>query len=160
MHGYSLVARRDGTRGAEQLVAIAPDEGKRADFVTLTPDGQRIACDIMVTASPTPWEAHGPHLDTSAAAKATRYRTVAGGLTHDRAQLVPRIHDAHNLWLSPGALRFLHRLVQAQARQTVPSSAPSWGHHHITTALEAASSLLHAAVLAAWSMHAACGRLR
>ena len=152
--------RRHNRLRDEQLVTVAPDEGKRADFVTLTPDGQRIACDIMVTASPTPWEAHGPHLDTSAAAKATRYRTVAGGLTHDRAQLVPLIHDAHNLWLSAGALRFLHRLVQAQARQTVSSSAPSWGHHHMTTALEAASSLLHAAVVAAWSMHAACGRLQ
>ena len=48
-------------------------ETKRADFVTLTPDDQRIACDIMVTASPTPWEGHGDHLLTSAGVKATRY---------------------------------------------------------------------------------------
>ena len=145
---------------AEQLVTIVPSESKRADFVTLTPDGHRIACDVMVTASPTPWDAHGPHLDTSAAAKATSYRTVSEGLTHDKAKLILLIHDAHNLWLSPGALRLLHRLVQAQAKQTVPPSAMAWGRHHMTASLEAASSLLHVALLAAWTMHAACGCMR
>ena len=74
---------------SEQPVSIGPDESKRADFVTLTPEGQRIACDVVVTASPTPWAPHGPHLGTSAAAKATRYNTVPGGSMHDRANLVP-----------------------------------------------------------------------
>ena len=46
---------------SEQLVNIGPNESKRADFVTLSPDGQRSACDVMVTASPTPWDPHGPH---------------------------------------------------------------------------------------------------
>ena len=39
---------------AEQLVYIAPGETKRADLVTLTLEGQRLACDVMVTAAPAP----------------------------------------------------------------------------------------------------------
>ena len=39
---------------AEQLVYIAQRETKRADLVTLSPDGQRLACDVMVTAAPAP----------------------------------------------------------------------------------------------------------
>ena len=89
---------------AEQLVYIASGETKRADLVTLAPEGQRLACDVMVTAAPAPWQPHGPHLDVSAAAKATRYNCAAGGFTHDRAQFFPVIHDAHNHWISPHAL--------------------------------------------------------
>ena len=144
---------------SKQLVTIGPDESKRADLVTLSPDGQRIACDVMVTASPTPWDSREQHLLVSAAAKATRYNTIPGGVTYDRAQLVPLIHDAHNHWMSPGALRLLHRLVLAQAKHTMVTSAQAWpGHHHLVS-LDSASALMREAVIAAWSMHAACGRL-
>ena len=93
---------------AEQLVFVGEGETKRADFVTITPDGQRLACDVMVTASPTPWTPHGEHLYRSAGAKATRYNTSAGGLTHDRARMHPLVHDAHNHWLSGEALSLFH----------------------------------------------------
>ena len=96
---------------------------------TLSPEGQRLARDVMVTAAPAPWQSHGPHLDVSAAAKASRYNCAAGGFTHDRAQFFPLIHDAHNHWISPHALRLLHRLTTAQARQTAPAAHTAWGPH-------------------------------
>ena len=113
----------------------------------------------MVTASPTPWDPHEQHLLVSAAAKATRYNTVPGGTTHDRAQMIPLIHDAHNHWMSPGALRLLHRLVLNQAKRAVLTSAQAWPRHHHLVSLDSASALMREAVIAAWSMHAACGRL-
>ena len=155
------LCRRAGWRtDAEQLVYIAQGETKRADLVTLTPDDQRIACDVMVTAAPDPWQAHGPHLDVSAAAKATRYNCAAGGFTSDRAQFFPLIHDAHNHWISPHALRLLHRLTTAQARQTAPAAPTAWGIHFQHATADAAAMLIHEAVTSAWRMHAACGRVR
>ena len=139
---------------AEQLVYIAPGETKRADFVALTPDGQRLACDIMVTASPTPWAPHGPHLHTAAAAN-----TTPGGFMHDRSQFLPLLHDAHNHWLSAEALRLLHRLTTAKARQTAPGVNAVWHAHLDTTSIEAASALMSEAILSSWRMHATCGRM-
>ena len=145
---------------AEQLVYVAAGETKRADFVALTPDGHRLACDVMVTADPCPWQEHGTHLATSAAAKATRYKCAAGGFTHDRAQLLPLVHDAHNHWLSAHALRLLHRLASAQARHNAPSAADAWNLHFQHASGDVAARLLHEAVVSAWRMHAATGRMR
>ena len=92
MLGYSS-AQSGWRTDAEQLVYIAQGETKRADFVTLTPEGQCIACDVMVTVSPTPFLAHDGHLQRSAAAKAMRYHTTTGGLTYDNARLLPLVHE-------------------------------------------------------------------
>ena len=143
----------------EQLVYVASGETKRADFVTLSPEGQRYACDVMVTATPSPWLAHAGHLSTSAAAKASRYNCQPGGFTHDNARLIPLIHDAHNHWISTHGLRLLHRLVTVQARQTAPTSPQAWNYHFLLTTAEATSDLMCEAVVSAWRMHAASGRM-
>ena len=143
----------------EQLVYIAAGETRRADFVTLSPQGQRYACDVMVTAAPLPWSEHGTLLGTSASANASRNNCQPGGFTHDRAQLLPLIHDAHNHWMSSQALCFLHRLVTAQARQSAPEAPQAWTYHFQLTTAEAASVLMHEVVVSAWRMHAASGRM-
>ena len=143
----------------EQLVYIAHDETKRADLVVHTTDGRRLACDVMVTASPTPWTAHGEHLYGSAAAKASRYGATAGGLTYDRAKTLLLVHDAHNLWLCTEAVELLHEAVLAQATHNVPTAPTAWGSHLQATTADAAVDLMHAAVMSAWQMHAACGRM-
>ena len=103
----------------------------------------------MVTAAPSSWQAHGEHLDISAAAKATRYNCSAGGFTHDRAQFLPLIHDAHNHWISAHALWFFHRLTTAQARHSAPATFSAWGFHfHFATA-DAAATLMHKVVVSA-----------
>ena len=127
--------------------------------MTLTPEGQRLACDVMVTAAPTPWQEHGSHLHISAAAKATRYNCAAGGFAHDRAQFFPTIHDAHNHWISGHALRLLHRITSAQARHTVPLAQQTWGPHFQHAIADASSELMCETVVSAWRMHAACGRM-
>ena len=139
---------------AVSVTNVVWGEPKRADFVTLTLEGQRLVRDVMVTASPAPWDAHGEHICTSEAAKATKYNT-AGGLTHDKARLLPLIHDARNHWLGRDALALLHRLVHVHARQQAPASLQAWTTHLSNTAAEAAANLLHATVLAAWGMHVA-----
>ena len=144
---------------AEQLVYIQADETKRADFVAHTPQGERLACDVMVTAAPTPWSEHGTHLHRSSAAKATRYGTVPWGYTHDRAQLVPLVLDAHNFWVAGDGLRLLHRLVAATARRHAPVAPLAWGAHFTATTAAAAAPLMHALVISSWQMHAACGRV-
>ena len=95
----------------EQLVFTAADLCKRADLVALSPEGTKIACDVLVTASPTPCERHGPHLEKMAAAKARQYNTVSWGKCHEDATFVALVHDAQHHWLHPDALRLLHRLV-------------------------------------------------
>ena len=155
----SLFRKSSWQTTAEQLVYTGEGETKRADFVAHTPDGARIACDVMVTASPTPWESHDTHLQRSAAAKATRYATVPGGFTHDRAQLWPLVHDAHNFWLDRDAARLLHRLLSVQARQAAPALSDQWSAHFSLASVEASAPLMQAAVLSSWQLHAACGRL-
>ena len=99
----------------EQLVFIAADVCKRADIVTLALDGTKFACDVMVTASPTLCERHGPHLEKMAAAKARQYNTVSWGRCHEDATFVALVHDAQQHWLHPDALRLLHRLSRGPA---------------------------------------------
>ena len=143
----------------EQLVFTAADICKRADIVALAPDGTKFACDVMVTASPTPCERHGPHLEKMAAAKARMYNTVSWGKCHEDATFVALVHDAHQHWLHADALRLLHRLVMAVAHRTAPEAPRAWGFHVSQTTLQCATPILHAACLAAWQMHAACGCL-
>ena len=81
----------------EQLVFTAPDVCKRADLVVLTPEGTKPACDALVTASPTPAERHGPHLEKMAASKARQYHTVSWGKCHEDATFVGLVHDAQYL---------------------------------------------------------------
>ena len=124
----------------------------------MTLDGHRLACDVMVTASPTPWQPHDDHLQRSGAAKATRYNATAGGLLHDGARLLPLVHDAHNHWLGAEALALLH-LVHAQASHNAPASPQSWNQHLQDVGALEAAHLLHTAVVTSWTMHAASGRM-
>ena len=146
----------------EQLVFTTAEVCKRADLVALAPDGAKFACDVLVTASPTPCERHGPHLEKMAAAKARQYNTVSWGRCHKDATFVALVHDAQQHWLHADALRLLHRLVMAVARRTAPEApqAPqAWGFHHSQTTAQCAAPILHVACLSAWQMHAACGCL-
>ena len=127
--------------------------------VVLTPDGTKLACDVVVTAFPTPAERHGPHLEKTAAAKARQYHTVPWGKCHKEATFVPLVHNAQQLWLHPAALRLLHRLVLAIAKRTAPEAPQAWGTHFFQTGGQCAVPLLQAACLSAWQMHAACGCL-
>ena len=104
----------------EQDIHTREAETKRADLVSLTPDGTRMAADVMVTATPTPWESHGDHLLRSENAKASRYHASAWTATPEGTTIVPLIHDALNHWLAPSALRFLHRLAIATAHRSAP----------------------------------------
>ena len=99
-----------------------PWKTKRADSVTPTADGLRFACDVMARAAPTLWDEHRTHLDRLSAAKATRYNTCDWSYTHDRAQMVHLVHDAHNRWSEPSALRLLllHKLVTVVAKSSAP----------------------------------------
>ena len=143
----------------EQLVFVSPETCKRADLVTLSPDGRKFACDVMVTASPAPAEPHAPHLHRMVTAKARQYLTVPWGKCHEDATFVPLIHDALNHWLPPDTLQFLHRAIMAVARRSAPEAPKAWGAHLTHTTLQHAAPLLHAACLASWQMHAACGCL-
>ena len=144
---------------AEQLVFTGPEVCKRADLVVLTPEGTKLACDVLVTASPTPAERHGPHLEKMAAAKARQYHTVSWGKCHEDATFVALVHDAQHHWLHPDALRLLHRLLMAVARRTAPEAPQAWGAHFSHITLQYAAPLLYAACLSSWQMHAACGCL-
>ena len=114
---------------------------------------------VLVTASPAPFERHGPHLEKMAAAKARQYNTASWGRCHEDAIFVALVHDAQQHWLHPDALRPLHRLVMAVARRTAPEAPRAWGFHLSPTLLQCAAPVLHAAYLSAWQMHAACGSL-
>ena len=144
---------------AEQLVFVSNDTCKRADLVVTAPQGIQYACDVMFTAAPNPTEAHGPHLDRMAAAKARQYHTVSWGRCHEDTVFVPLIHDALNHWMQTDTLRLLHRLVHALAQRTAPAAPKAWGAHFTQITLQAATPLMHAACLASWQMHAACGCL-
>ena len=75
-----------------------------------------------------------PHLECSSAAKATRYNASLG-YTHDRAQLVRLVHDAHNQWLRQTPLQLLHHLVSAIAHASVPMAPAAWGSHFANAAV-------------------------
>ena len=74
----------------QQLIFTVPEICKRADLVVLTPDGTKLACDFLVTASPTPAERRGPHLEKMAGSKARQYQTVSWGSAMKMPSLLPR----------------------------------------------------------------------
>ena len=74
--------------------------------------------------------------------------------------MLPLVHDAHNHWLSEEALSLLHRLAFAQATAATPAAPQAWPNHVDQTAADAAASLMHPAVITAWTLHAACGRTK
>ena len=83
----------------EQLVFTKEGACKRADVVALAPEGTKYACDVAFTATPTPAEPHGPHLERTAQAKAAQYHTVPWGRCHEDALLIPLVHDASQGWM-------------------------------------------------------------
>ena len=160
LRGWILLCRRAGWHAdPEQIIRTGAEEFKRADFVALTPDGCRIAADVMVTTPPVPAHSHGEHLSRSEAAKATRYRTTPWSRAADGCTVVPLVHDAINHWLAPAALRFLHRIAAATAKATAPDAPTAWCSHFHQVTMSLAAPLLQTACTAAWQLHAACGRL-
>ena len=141
------------------MIRTAEGDFKRADLVALTPDGCRIAADVMVTAPPMATAPHGDHLSRSEAAKATRYHTTPWSRTADGCIVVPLVHDAINHWMAPSALRLLHRIAVATAKSTAPDAPTAWGSHFHSVTLSLAAPLLQTACNAAWQLHAACGQL-
>ena len=138
----------------EQIIRTREDDTKRADLVALTPEGARLAADVMV---------RGTHTGIILlAAKTQRHPAIMRmpGPAHQRAQLLsPLVHDALNHWLSQSALRLLYRLTVAGARRSAPEAPKSWGHHFHHVSMSLATSLLHISCVSAWHLHAACGDL-
>ena len=144
---------------AEQTVRTGETDTKRADLVALTPEGLRLAADVMITAPPVASAPHGDHLHRSELAKATAYHTTPWSRLPDGCTLVPLVHDGLVPWLAPSALRFLHRLAATVARQSAPDAPSAWGAHFHAVTVSLAAPLLHTACTASWQLHAACGEL-
>ena len=143
----------------EQVVRTGETDTKRADLVTLTTDGLRLAADVMITAPPVASGPHGEHLHKSELAKANLYHTTPWSRLPDGCTMVPLIHDGLVPWIAPSALRLLHRITAAVAKQSAPETPTAWGTHFHEVTVSLAAPLLHTACTAAWQLHAACGDL-
>ena len=138
----------------EQLVFNSPDACKRADLVTLTPEGRKFACDVVVTASPAPAEPHAQHLHRMVTAKARQYSTVPWGKCHEDATFVLLLRDALHHWMPPNTLQLLHRAVMAVARRSAPE-APNPPHAHHPRVRGSPSCMRHVLLLGRCMLRAA-----